>query len=181
MFLDNSLSFNGGWSTPSAAITATVDGTTIVDITGAGSGNAPAMINGFPATNTAIGEDYGAGDGITVPYVLAIVNTTGTGSGTLTISVSAAPDNGSYSPGTYYEIYQSDDYVGTNLVAGTVLQFPLPPIIEGLGTAKALPRFYKITYTVSGTVGAVKFISGLGLNPTSIGLQGRYPNNFLVV
>lgn len=181
MFLDNSLSFNSSWSTPSAAITATVDGTTIIDITGAGSGNAPAMINGYPAANTAIGEDYGAGDGVVRPICLVIVNTTGTGTGTVTVSVSAAPDNGSYSPGTYYEIYQSDDYVGTNLVAGTAISFPLPPIPEGLGTAKALPRFYKITYTVSGTVGAVKFVSGLTLNPTSIGLQGRYPNNYLAV
>lgn len=181
MFLDNSLSFNGGWNTPSAAITSTVDGTTIVDITGAGSGNAPAMINGFPATNTAIGEDYGAGDGVAIPYAVVIVNTTGTGTGTVTVSVSAAPDNGSYSPGTYYTLFSSDAYVGTNLVAGTTLLFPLPPIPEGLGTAKALPRFYKITYTVSGTVGAVKFVSGLALNPTNIGLQGRYPNNYLAV
>lgn len=181
MFLDNQLSFNGGWSTPSAAITATADGTTVIDITGAGSGNAPAMINGFPATNTAIGEDYGAGDGVVRPIALVIVNTTGTGSGTVTISVSAAPDDGSYGQGTYYTLFQSDAYVGTNLKAGTVLSFPLPPIPEGLTTAKALPRFYKITYTVSGTVGAVKFVSGLALNPTSIGLQGRYPNNFITV
>lgn len=181
MFLDNTLSFNGGWNTPSAAITATADGTTIIDITGAGSGNAPAMINGFPATNTAIGEDYSAGDGVTIPYAIFIVNTTGTGAGTVTFSVAAAPDNGSYSPGTYYTLFQSDAYVGTNLVAGTVLLFPLPPIPEGLGTAKALPRFYKCTYTVASTVGALKMISGLGLNPTNIGLQGRYNNNFIAV
>lgn len=181
MFLDNTLSFNGGWSTPSAAITATVDGTTIIDITGAGSGNAPAMINGFPATNTAIGEDYGAGDGIAIPRALVIVNTTGTGAGTVTISVSAAPDDGSYGQGTYYTLASTAAYVGTNLVAGTVIEIPLPPIPEGLGTEKALPRFYKITYTVSGTVGAVKFISGLTINPFSKGLWGRYNNNFIVV
>jgi len=181
MFLDNSLSFNGAWNTPTAAITATVDGTSIIDITGAGSGNAPAMINGFPATNTAIGEDYGAGDGVYIPYAVFIVNTTGTGSGTVTFSVSAAPDNGSYGQGTYYTLFQSDAYVGTNLVAGTVLLYPLPPIPEGLGTAKALPRFYKCTYTVSGTVGAVKFLSGLATNPTNIGLQNRYNNNFVAV
>lgn len=181
MFLDNALSFNSSWSTPSAAITATVDGTTIIDITGAGSGNAPAMINGFPSANTAIGEDYGAGDGIAIPHALVIVNTTGTGAGTVTITVSAAPDNGSYSPGTYYTLASSAAYVGTDLVAGTVIDIPLPPLPEGLGTAKALPRFYKITYTVAATVGAVKFISGLALNPTNVGLQGRYNNNYLAV
>lgn len=181
MFLDNSLSFNGGWNTPSAAITATADGTTIIDITGAGAGNAPAMINGFPLSNTAIGEDYGAGDSNVRPTLLVIVNTTGTGAGTVTISLSAAPDNGSYSAGTYYTLLTSDAYVGTNLVAGTILQFPVPPIPEGLGTAKALPRFYKITYTVASTVAAVKFISGLTMNPPSLGLTGRYPNNYLAV
>lgn len=181
MFLDNSLSFNGSWSTPSAAITATADGTTVIDITGAGVGNAPAMFNAYGLSNTAIGEDYGAGDSNVRPTALVLVNTTGTGAGTVTITVSAAPDNGSYSPGTYYTLFTSDAYVGTNLVAGTVLQFPLPPIPEGLGTAKALPRFYKITYTVASTVGAVKFVSGLALNPTSIGLQGRYNNNFVTV
>lgn len=181
MFLDNSLSFNGGWNTPSAAITATVDGTTIYDVTGAGSGNAPAMINGFPSLNTAIGEDVGAGDGLFVPYFAVIVNTTGTGTGTVTFSLSAAPDNGSYSPGTYYTLLSSDAYVGTNLVAGTVLLFAVPPIPEGLGTPKALPRFYKSTYTVSGTVGALKVVSGLVTNPATLLLAGRYNNNFIVV
>jgi hypothetical protein len=181
MFLDNALSFNSSWSTPSAAITATADGTTVIDITGAGAGNAPAMINGYPAANTAIGEDYGAGDGIAIPRALIIVNTTGTGTGTVTFTISAAPDNGSYSAGTYYDLVTTPAYVATNLIAGTVIELPLPPIPEGLGTEKALPRFYKITYTVASTVGAVKFISGLTINPFSRLLGGRYNNNFLVV
>lgn len=181
MFLDNALTFNASWSTPSAAITATVDGTGIIDITGAGSGNAPAMINGFPATNTAIGADYGAGDGLVIPRGIFIVTTTGTGAGTLTISISAAPDNGTYGQGTYYVLATTDAYVGTNLVAGTVIELPLPPLPEGLGTNKALPRFYKCTYTVSGTVGAVKFLSGLAINPASFLLWGRYNNNFTAV
>lgn len=179
MFLDNSLSFGAGWSTPTAAITATVDGTNIVDITGAGSGTAPAMINGFPATNTAIGADWGAGDGKAIPYLYTTVTTTGTGSGTVTISVSAAPDNGSYGQGTYTQLYASTAFVGTNLVAGRVLIVPLPPTEYAFG--EALPRFYKITYTVSGTVGAVKFLSGLVLNPQESGLLGQYNNNYLAV
>lgn len=181
MFLDNQLTFNASWSTPTAAITATVDGTNIIDITGAGSGNAPAMINGFPATNTAIGEDWGAGDGVVIPHAIFIVTTTGTGAGTVTISVSAAPDNGSYGQGTYYVLASSDAYVGTNLVAGTVIDIPLPPIPEGLGTNKALPRFYKCTYTVASTVGAVKFLSGITINPASFLLWGRYNNNYIAV
>lgn len=181
MFLDNSLCFGANWSTPTAAITSTVDGATILDITGAGSGNAPAMINGFPATNTSIGEDWGAGDGVSIPYFAIFVTTTGTGTGTVTFSVSAAPDNGSYGQGTYYTLMQSDAYVGTNLKAGTVLLYPLPPIPEGLTIVDALPRFYKSTYTVSGTVGAVKILAGIVINPPNLLLTSRYNNNFIVV
>lgn len=179
MFLDNSLSFNGGWSTPTAAITATVDGTSIVDLTGAGSGTAPAMINGFPSTNTAMGFDIGAGSGLAVPYLYIAVTTTGTGSGTVTFSVSAAPDDGSYGQGTYTTLYTSKTFVGTTLVAGRYAVVPIPPTLWTFG--EALPRFYKITYTVSGTVGAVKFLSGIVLNPQESTLSGQYNNNFLAV
>lgn len=180
MFLDNSLCFNGSWSTPTAALTATVDGTTVIDITGAGSGNAPAMINGFPATNTAIGEDYGLGDGIAIPHFYMAVTTTGTGAGTLTVSVSAAPDNGSYGQGSYTTLYTSKTFVGTTLVAGSILSVPLPPTLYTLG--EAAPRFYKVTYTIASTVGAVKVTSGLVLNPQSAIAGGQlYNNNYLAV
>ena len=179
MFLDNSLSFNGGWSTPTAAITATVDGTTIIDVTGAGINNAPAMIGGYPASNTAIGADYGVGDGVAFPNLYVAFNTTGTGTGTVTFSVSAAPDDGAYGDGTYTALYTSKAFVGTDLVAGRLLIAPLPPTLWTFGDKP--PRFYKITYTVSGTVGAVKFLSGLVLNPQESTLAGQYPNNFLAV
>lgn len=181
MFLDNSLCFNSSWSTPTAAITATVDGTTVIDVTGAGSGNAPAMINGYPLSNTAIGYDLGAGDGVAFPYFMVIVTTTGTGAGTVTFSVSAAPDNGSYGQGTYYTLASSAAYVGTDLVAGTIILIPLPPLPQGLGAAKALPRFYKSTYTVASTVGALKLTAGITINPPNLLLAGKYNNNFTVV
>lgn len=180
MFVDNSLCFNGSWSTPQGAITSTADGTSIIDITGAGSGNAPAMINGFPATNTAIGEDYGLGDGVAIPHFYMAVTTTGTGAGTVTVSVSAAPDDGSYGQGSYTQIYQSKTFVGTTLVAGNVLSFPLPPTLYTFGEAK--PRFYKVTYTVASTVGALKVTSGLVLNPqSSLAGSTLYNENFLAV
>lgn len=180
MFLDNSLSFGAGWSTPTAAITGTVDGTHIIDITGAGVGTAPTMINGFPATNTAIGADWGAGDGVAIPHLYVAVTTTGTGSGNVTFSVSAAPDNGSYAEGSYTTIFTSKPVTGTEMVAGEYFTAPLPPTLYSL-EGEALPRFYKITYTVAGTVGAVKFLSGLVLNPQQSILAGKYNNNFLVV
>lgn len=179
MFLDNSLSFGAGWGTPTAAITGTVDGTHIIDVTGAGIDVAPAMIGGYPATNTAIGVDYGAGDGVAIPYLYVAVTTTGTGAGTVTISLSAAPDDGAYGDGTYTTLYTSQAFVGTDLVAGRYFMVAVPPTLWTFGEKP--PRFYKITYTVASTVGAVKFLSGLVLNPQQSTLAGQYPNNFLVV
>lgn len=177
-FMDNQLAFSTNWSTPQA-ITTTADSARVVDITGAGSGNAPAMINGFPATNTAIGEDWGLGDGVAIPYLYLTCTTAGTGAGTVTVTINAAPDNGSYSPGTYTQLYTSKAIVGTSLAVGDYVLVPLPPTLF-FEEAEALPRFYKLTYTVSGSFTA-SFLAGLMLNPPSGLISGQYSNNFIVV
>ena len=175
MFLDNALSFNTTLGTVQT-ITGTADSQVVLDVTGAGSGNAPAMINGFPATNTSIGEDWGAGDGEAIPHVLLEVPTTGTGSGTVTVTVKTAPDDGSYGQGTYTTLVSTVALVGTDLVAGTIIDIPLPP----LNSNTVLPRFYKLTYTVSGTisVGVNAFIC---INPAQIATFKKYANNYIVV
>lgn len=183
-FLDNSLAFSSSWST-GQAVTTTADSTNVVDITGAGSGNAPAMINGFPALNTAIGSDYGAGDGLFVPYLYITVTVAGTGSGTITITLNAAPDNGSYGQGSYYQLYESAAFVGTTLKKGSVLIVPVPPVPNNANDASGgiddvLPRFYKLTYTVSGSATAT-FIAGLATNVPESLLAIQYNNNFTVV
>ena len=175
MFLDQTLSFNTTLGV-AQTVSATADSQAIVDITGAGSGNAPAMINGFPATNTAIGEDYGAGDGEAIPHVLVTIPTTGTGTGTLTISVASAPDDGSYGQGTYTTLVTTPATAGTTYTAGTVIDIPLPP--ERTGTA--MPRFYKLIYTVSGTA-SVPVIAELALNPAQVNTMRQYANNYIVV
>lgn len=175
MFLDQTLSFNTTIGTVQT-VTATAASQAIIDVTGAGSGNAPQIINGFPATNTAIGEDYGAGDGVAIPHVVVSVPVTGTGSGTVTVALQAAPDNGSYSPGTYYTLATSDAYVGTALTAGTVIDIPVPPIVN----SDALPRFYRLNYTVSGTI-SVGLNSFMVLNPVQLYTFGKYANNYIVV
>lgn len=177
MFLDNKLTFNSAVGT-AQAITTTADSSGIIDITGAGSGSAPAMINGFPATNTAIGEDYGAGDGVAIPHVYVNVTTAGVGAGTVTISVKAAPDDGSYGQGTYTTLVSTPALVFSTLAAGTIIDIPLPPTRYTLG--EALPRFYKLTYTVSGSTG-VSVLANLVLNPQESLLGGQYNNNYIVV
>src|SRR5271165_6429579 len=127
-FMDNTLSFSSNWSTVQT-VTTTADSTNVVDLTGAGVGNAPAMINGFPQLNTSIGYDIGAGDGVAIPYLYISVPATGTGSGTVTIDLAAAPDNGSYSPGTYTTLWTGNAIVGTALLAGSYILVPVPPTL----------------------------------------------------
>ena len=180
--MDNTLSFSTSWSSPQT-VTTTADSTNVIDITGAGSGNAPAMINGFPATNTAIGEDIGVGDGVAIPYVYISVPTTtgGTQTGTVTISLSAAPDDGSYGQGSYTTLFTLPAITGTNLnsAAGHYVIFQVPPT-HFAWPSEALPRFYKLTYTVSGTQ-STKFLAGIMLNPPSSVLLGSYNENFIAV
>lgn len=178
-FMDNGLSFNTNWSTPQV-LTATADSTGIVDLTGAGSGNAPAMINGFPATNTAIGFDIGAGDGVVIPYLYVTVTTAGGTANTLTVSLKAAPDNGSFGQGTYTTLYSSAAIVASTLVKGSTLLVPVPPTLFNW-PSESLPRFYKLTYTMGGGNITGSVLAGLMLNPPSSLLLGQYNNNFTVV
>lgn len=181
-FMDNSLAFSTSWSS-AQTVTTTTDSTNVVDVTGAGSGNAPAMISGFPSSNTAIGDDYGAGDGVAIPYLYVTVPslTGGTQTGTVTISLSAAPDDGSYGQGTYTTLFSLPAITGTNLnsALGHYIIVPVPPT-QFAWTGEKPPRFYKLTYTVSGTQ-STKFLAGLMLNPPSSLLADQYNNNFTVV
>ena len=186
MFLDNALSFNTAVNTV-LAIANTTTTSTIIDITGAGSGNAPAMIGGLnssnvPNSNTAMGVDYGVGDGMAIPYVVVTINTVTTVTGTMTISLNSAPDNGSYSPGTYTTIYTSTALSGsTQLAAGKVYYFQVPPVLFQGG--QKLPRFYELVYTVANTTITLSVNSFMTLNPPSFGnayslLGGQYGSNF---
>lgn len=177
-FPDNQLSFNTNWSTPQA-ITVTADSTGIVDLTGAGSGNLPNIINGFPATNTAVGYDIGAGDGEAIPYLYLGVTTAGSTSNTLTVTLKAAPDNGSGGQGSYTNLYQSAAITASGLVKGSVLLVPVPPTLFAF-PSEALPRFYKLTYTCSGSL-TISVLAGILLNPPSTFLLGQYNNNFIAV
>lgn len=161
------------------AITATANSTNVFDITGAGSGNAPAMI-GAGGVNTAIGVDIGAAaiSGMAGPAIV-ITNTggaVGTGSGTVTFSLQSAPDNGSYSPGTYTTLYTSAAFVGTAITNPFQAVLPVPVIPPGT----ALPRFYRIVYTVSGTFSAT-FSASLVMNAPLIRDATLYGNNFVAL
>lgn len=158
------------------AITTTAQ-STVVDVTGAGSGNAPNMI-GAGGVNTALGFDMGAGRGGLMPYVGIFVTVAGTTSNTLTVTLAAAPDNGSYAPGTYETLYVSRAIAGTALTLGSVLYFPVPPTLSTLGDT--IPRFYRLTYTCSGTL-SVTVSAAIIPDMPSLLTMGKYGNNFIAL
>lgn len=156
-------------------VTTTANSASVFDVTGAGSGNAPTML-GAHGVNTAIGVDIGAGDGVAIPEIIITnaLTTAGTGAGNVIISLEAAPDNGSYSPGTYYQLWASLAIVGTTIVPGWQMTVQVPPIPYG----KALPRFYRLVYTVSSTFDAT-FNANLLLNAPTVRDATLYGNNFV--
>jgi hypothetical protein len=173
-FLDNSLVFSSA-----QAVTVTADSTNVIDITGAGVGNAPAMKSG---NGGVIGADMGAGEGVAIPQIYLEVSTTFTagGSATLSVNIEAAPDNGSNAAGTYTIIGEIPAIPVASLVAGQfLLIFPLPNIQPG----EALPRFYKLNYAVgTGPFTAGALTAGIAFNlPTSLLSAKNYQNNFVAV
>lgn len=142
------------------AITTSAASTNIFDVTGVGSGVAPVMLGNLGlATN--LGTDFGVGQNIAHPGVLFTVTTAGTGAGTIDFEIQAAPDNGSYSPGTYVALSRSDAYVGTALTLGFYLYLPLPPIPSNY---TGLPRFYRAFYTVASSA-TVSVTANFLMNP----------------
>lgn len=166
---------SGAQFSAAQAITTTADATNLFDVTGAGVGTLPAMI-GAGGLNTALGYDVGAGEGVAVPSIIVSPTVTGTGAGTVTISLSAAPDNGSGSAGTYTQLYASRAITGTTLLVGNSYIFPVPPILPG----EALPRFYKLTYTVSGSA-TVTVNAWLSFNIPTTRDATLYGENFVAV
>jgi hypothetical protein len=152
---------------------SSVASTNIFDVTGAGSGNLPVMI-GAGGLNTAIGTDFGVGQSNAQPGVWFVVTTTGTGAGTISCSIEAAPDNGSGSPGSYTILSTSQAFVGTALVAGLNFWLPLPPVPSNYA---GLPRFYEAYYTCASTVTA-SISAYFMMNPPDVKSVTSFGKNF---
>lgn len=174
MFLDASLTFNSAYGTPQA-ITATANSAGVIDVTGAGVGNLPRMIGGYPNLSNVLGLDIGSGDGVADPYVVFSVTTAGTGTGTVTFTLEAAPDNGAGSPGTYTVIGSSGPFVGTALTLGTQVSINIPS-----DPAIAQPRFYQVVYTVAGTA-TVSVLAAITLNAPNSLKGTQMQNNYQAV
>lgn len=155
------------------SVTGTAASTNIFDVTGAGSTNSPAMI-GANGVNTALGFDIGSGTGVESPAVLITITAVTTVTGTLTIALQGAPDNGSYSPGTYITLNETAALTGSSqLFAGSQLMLRFSPIPPSL----ALPRFYRLNYTVSGSISLV-LSANIVLDAQVIRIFQQYGSNF---
>lgn len=175
MFLDTTLLFNS-YATP-VAVTVTGD-SSIIDLTGAGVGVAPAMVGG---TSGTIGVDVGAGDGVAIPSVNVTVGTTfvGTGNTTMSIAVKAAPQvsGTNNAEGTYTTLTVTQAIPVANLTAGASINIPIPPIV--LATGELPPRFYKLAYTVAnGPFTAGKLSAAIALNQPNIAEGSQFQKNF---
>jgi len=169
-YIENS---SGSTLSSAQAITTSVASTNIFDVTGFGSGNTPNII-GAQGLSTALGIDIGTGQTVAHPGVLFTVTTAGTGSGTISFAIEAAPDNGSYNPGTYTLLTQSQAFVGTALTKGLQVYLPVPPVPSNYS---GLPRFYEAYYTVTNTA-TVSVTAEFMLNPPSVTSVQQYGNNF---
>lgn len=136
------------------AITVTAASTSIVDLLGVGSGNAP---NATFGNATTFGEDIGIGDGPMIPKIRCIIGTTFLPtSAFLNIAIQGAPDNGSNMPGSYTTYAESGAIAGTVLLApgtgtnslgGIAFRLDFPPV--AIGQLNAMPRFIRLNYTVT--------------------------------
>jgi len=165
----------------------TVKSTNVFDVAGSGVGTTPSMVG--PVTGnvgslvlggaTALGTDFGAGQGVAHPGVLFTVTTTGTGSGTISFGVEAAPDSGTGTEGTYTLLSTTGGFVGTTLLAGTTPFQYFLPLSEVPPTFVGRPRFYAALYTIVGTA-AVSVSASVVMNPPDVSSVGRFGKNYIV-
>jgi hypothetical protein len=146
MILDRSLCFDGGDTGAFAAITATRDSTDVIDVGISGQiGNARDMAIGSPLE------------------LLIVSNGLFAGGTSVQISFQGAPDNGSGGQGTYVTYAQSIAITLAQLNAAPRMLFPIDLPRAPYG-GLALPRFFKLVYTVSGTFTAGGVLAYLVLN-----------------
>jgi hypothetical protein len=169
-FYDNTLLLSNAQSIGSATNVAS---TTIYDVTGAGSGNAPSMIWGtsaFAAADVMVGR----------PMYLYLTVTTAfsVGASTFTVQVQAAAPATGNVPSTWVTLYQSAAFTGTQLTVNSQLVAPIPPYAL-IQKAETLPRFYRFFYTTSAaTFSSGTFTAGILLDTPTGFVSTLYPNNF---
>jgi len=175
-FYDNTLLLSNAQALTGAA-TAFVS-TNSYDITGAGSGTAPAMVWGNTATATFLQADVMVGRQM---YAYFTVTTAFSATTAMKFNIQAAPPATGNVPGTWVTIYTSGAFTGaTDLALGSQLVVPIPPL-GMIKAAESMPRFYQFLYvnTTAATFSAGKVTGGILLDVPTGMVSTLYPNNFV--
>jgi hypothetical protein len=159
---------DGGWGifdgslnpTTGVAITATAVSTNVLDL--------------------MVGTDIGAGLAYDPELHVDIITSLTGNTGTLTVQLQCAPDNGSGSPGSFFVILQSPTLAIANLTAGSRAVRYAWPVIQGLFSSLSdvnPPRFLRLNYVV----GSGPFTAGTVLSYLNVDREERliYPSNFV--
>lgn len=144
-FLQFDSAFNG------AQVVGTYNSTNVIDLHGPAASMIPVLVSGQGA------RDIGTGDDPAMKLVSYITTTfTSGGAGTFQLKMQGAPDNGSGSPGTYYDMWTSAAVALANLIAGqNMANIDMPRVPPG----QVLPRFLRVQYIIGGatmTAGVVQ-------------------------
>ena len=176
MYLENS---SGANLSTAQSLTVTTVSTNSFDVTGAGGPNTLVTnMIGAGGVATGLGYDIGAGEGVATPFVNVSIGAVTTFTGTLTISLQCAPDNGFGAAGTSVVLFTSAALSGTSQVYnGAQMIIPVPPLPAGLLPAGALPRFYNLNYATTSTTN-LKISASIVLNPPTLRDATLYGNNF---
>jgi Bbp16 len=171
MYLDALLQFSAAQALTAAGSTAS---TTVIDLLGAGSGNASGNIIG---NATVFGEDIGIGDGPGTPKLFVAVAASLLGGTSVNVQFQGAIDNGSNVPGTYVTYAESGVILTADLLAGRqIFRIDVPAVIPDTGP---LPRFLRLNYVVAGTFTAGT-VNAYIVRDRQDWSAGKYPNNYAV-
>jgi hypothetical protein len=165
MIMDSLLFFDGSMSSAGVLTGTSVNsGTTFT--TGANTDSANILdVSQIASSASGYGRDVGVGDDPALEVYVSI-QTQFTGAGaSLQVLLEAAPDS-SGSPGNYTILAESQVYAVAALTQGTELfriKIPAAPVT-------LVPKFYKLTYVVTGanmTAGAI--LAGVVLDREALG------------
>jgi hypothetical protein len=160
------------------SVTSSLASTNAFDVTGQGAGATLPNMIGAGGVSNALGYDIGGGDGAATPQIFVSFGTCTTVTGTLTLSVQCAPDNGSGSAGTYVTLMSTAALTGASqLFKGNSLVLPIPALPPGLIANIGLPRFYQLYYTVGSSISVI-VSANVTLNAPVLKDQVIYGNNF---
>lgn len=169
---------NTSWANPPT--TTTYYSTNVLDV------------SQLASSASGYGRDLGIGDD---PALLIVVSAPvavcgASGSSTLQISIQAAPDSGSGTPGSYVTLASSPIYTASGTTPYPVLaagQEALKIALPIADPKTLLPKFYRIAYTIAGaalatggtgTIWACLVLDRTALGPL-LGYQSGYSNAYL--